>query len=85
MFHIVAPGVDLLHMADISHDDQILFAHPEWGTLFDVDFDKAAQTRFSVLSGLADSGQMVFGYHLPAPGFGHVRKSGDGFEWESIN
>lgn len=31
LFHIQAPGIDVLHMADTTHDDQVLMAHPEWG------------------------------------------------------
>jgi glyoxylase-like metal-dependent hydrolase (beta-lactamase superfamily II) len=85
LFHIKAPGIDVLHMADTSHDDQVILGHPEWGTIFDVDFEQAAIERRKVLEELADTGQVVFAYHLPAPGFGHVRKNGDGFEWESIN
>lgn len=81
MFEISRHGQSFLHICDIAHDEALLFAKPEWGTIFDTDFDMAAQTRRKVLSMLAQSRQPVFGYHLPWPGFGHVGRREQGFRW----
>lgn len=70
-------------MADICHDAEILFARPEWGTIFDIDFELAAQTRRRTLGKLADSRQLVFAYHLQWPGFGRIVRVDDGFRWEA--
>ncbi|WP_166089082.1 MBL fold metallo-hydrolase [Mucilaginibacter inviolabilis] len=81
MFTITSGNEKFIHMADIFHDEIVLFAKPEWGTVFDIDFDLAARTRHRVLEEFAASRQKVFGYHLPWPGFGHIEKDNDGFTW----
>jgi len=59
----------------------LVFEHPEWGFEGDTDFDLALKSRRKVLNELAMSRALVFSYHLPWPGLGHVRKQGQGFEW----
>ncbi|MBV8252398.1 MAG: MBL fold metallo-hydrolase [Chitinophaga sp.] len=81
MFAVTAGSETFIHMADICHDAEILFSRPEWGTIFDVDFDLAAQTRRRILGELADSQQLVFAYHLQWPGFGRIVRIGNEFKW----
>lgn len=83
MFEVTAGTTTFIHMADICHDAEILFARPEWGTIFDIDFELAAQTRRRTLRELADSRQLVFAYHLQWPGFGRIVRVDDGFRWEA--
>lgn len=81
MFTITSGTEKFIHMADIFHDEIVLFAKPEWGTIFDIDFDLAARTRQTILEEFAASKQRVFGYHLPWPGFGYIEKHNDVFKW----
>jgi glyoxylase-like metal-dependent hydrolase (beta-lactamase superfamily II) len=81
MFTISSATEKFVHMADIFHDEIVLFAKPGWGTIFDIDFDLAARTREKILKEFAASKQRVFGYHLPWPGFGHIEKNNDGYTW----
>jgi glyoxylase-like metal-dependent hydrolase (beta-lactamase superfamily II) len=81
MFKITTEADSFCHMADICHEEKVLFSQPTWGTVFDIDFCLAAQTRIDVLNGFAESGQLVFGYHMPWPGFGRVVREGGGFAW----
>lgn len=81
MFNISWEDRTFLHMADICHENMLLFEHPEWGTIFDIDFELAAQTRIKVLSDLADAGNLTFGYHMPWPGFGRVVRKEHSFMW----
>ncbi|WP_186452669.1 MBL fold metallo-hydrolase [Chitinophaga polysaccharea] len=82
LFAINTGEEQFIHMADTCHENELLFHHPEWGTIFDIDFEQAAQTRQATLQELANNGKLVFGYHLPAPGFGKVIQGGDGFAWK---
>lgn len=78
----IGSGKDkFIHLADIFHDEIVLFAQPDWGTIFDIDFDLAVQTRKSILEDFASSGQRLFGYHLPWPGFGYIQKEKESFRW----
>lgn len=71
----------LYHVADLAHSAILVFEHPEWGFEGDTDFDLAVKSRRKVLNELASSRSLVFSYHLPWPGLGHVRKKEQGFEW----
>jgi len=81
MFAVTLGKEAFIHMADIFHDEIVLFARPDWGTVFDVNFDLAANARQAVLEEYAQSGQKVFGYHLPWPGFGYINKVDKVYEW----
>ncbi|RYY52290.1 MAG: MBL fold metallo-hydrolase, partial [Chitinophagaceae bacterium] len=78
---VYSGGSDLMYIADLVHSDILLFPHPEWGYGGDRDIDEGIRTRIKVLGQLADGKIRTFGYHLPWPGTGHVRRSGDAFEW----
>ncbi|WP_442588392.1 MBL fold metallo-hydrolase [Pedobacter sp. AW31-3R] len=71
----------LYHVADLVHSEVLVFEHPEWGFEGDTDFNLAVSTRRKVLEELTASRALVFSYHLPWPGLGHVRKKKSGFEW----
>jgi glyoxylase-like metal-dependent hydrolase (beta-lactamase superfamily II) len=81
LVHVYSGDEELVHIADLMHSDVLLFPHPEWGFFGDTDFSQAAATRRKVLTVLAENRKKVFGYHLPWPGIGHVRTSGDAYEW----
>ncbi len=84
IFNIHTRDSQFVHMADICHEELVLFNQPAWGTVFDIDFDLAVQTRIEALHHFADSGTLVFGYHMPWPGFGKVVKKGNKFTWISV-
>jgi glyoxylase-like metal-dependent hydrolase (beta-lactamase superfamily II) len=71
----------LHHVADLVHSEVLVFEHPEWGFEGDTDFDLAVRSRRKVLKELALSRSLVFSYHLPWPGLGHVGLKDQGFEW----
>ncbi|WP_199119191.1 MBL fold metallo-hydrolase [Pedobacter sp. ASV28] len=71
----------LYHIADLIHSQVLSLEHPEWGFEGDTDFELAITSRRKVLEKLALSKAMVFSYHLPWPGIGHVRRKNAGFEW----
>lgn len=78
---IFSNGQELKHVVDFVHTS-LLISHPEWGTLWDTDFDKGVATRRRILADLAASDTLVLSCHLPWPGLGHV--SGDnlsGYYW----
>jgi glyoxylase-like metal-dependent hydrolase (beta-lactamase superfamily II) len=72
---------ELVHIADAIHSAVLVVAHPEWGFDGDTDFQQAIGSRQKLLAELAQSRKLVFSYHLPWPGLGHVRKNKDGYEW----
>ena len=72
----------LVAMADIVHASNILFANPQWGTSFDTDFELGIKTRLTVLKKLSTENALIFGYHQPYPGIGHIKQiANDSYKW----
>ena len=84
IIQVFSEGVSLCHVADLVHSQFLVFENPEWGFEGDTDFELAIKSRRKVLAELAASRSMVFSYHLPWPGIGHVRNKGEGFEWVQL-
>ena len=70
----------LLIWGDILHSQTLECPHPEWALQFDVDTDKAIQTRIDIMQHLAKSGTLVAGMHVDFPGYGHVKAKGKAYE-----
>lgn len=84
MFILKSGNEKLIHLGDIFHDEMLLFTEPEWGTIFDVDFELAGLTRRNILKKFAGSGQLLFGYHLSWPGFGYIEPEKVSFKWVGV-
>lgn len=68
-------------LADIAHNHELFFAHPEWGIDYDSDGDKAIETRQKTFAKVALEGIEVSGSHFPFPSVGHIVKSGQAYRW----
>jgi glyoxylase-like metal-dependent hydrolase (beta-lactamase superfamily II) len=51
---------------------------------YDIEPEKARETRFQILSRVAKNNALVFASHLPFPGLGHVQKVNDLCLWQPI-
>lgn len=60
--------------------------NPDWKPIFDADADQAVETRKRVLGKIAADRELMFAYHFPFPGLGHIRpRQGGGYDWEQVN
>jgi glyoxylase-like metal-dependent hydrolase (beta-lactamase superfamily II) len=76
----------LTHTADVVHTHHINLWHPDWKPIFDADPDQAVETRKRVLQRISDSRELMYAYHFPFPGLGHIRpRQEGGFTWEPVN
>jgi glyoxylase-like metal-dependent hydrolase (beta-lactamase superfamily II) len=76
----------MMHTADVVHINTINLRHPDWKPIFDADPDQAATTRQNTLAKIASDRTLMFAYHFPFPGVGHiVPRDQGGFEWEPVN
>ena len=80
---IFSGNQSMRHMVDAVHT-MLLISHPEWGTQWDVDFQKGISTRKRILEEQVVSKGLTMSCHLPWPGLGYVTKTGEGFGWEAI-
>jgi glyoxylase-like metal-dependent hydrolase (beta-lactamase superfamily II) len=81
----IADGNDaLFYVTDAVHHHAIGFPHPDWYVGFDTDSDLAVKTRKALLDRAASTKVLIAGAHLPFPGFGHVARRGDAFEFVPV-
>lgn len=71
----------LVHVADAFHRP-LQPEHPEWYIAFDRDPARAVQSRHELFARASSEGWLVLPYHTPHPGFGHVRATDAGYEWQ---
>jgi len=70
------------HMVDAVHT-MLLISHPEWGTQWDVNFQKGISTRKRILEEQFISKGLTMSCHLPWPGLGYVTKEGERYGWKA--
>ena len=79
--YMVGAGKDaVLIWGDIVHVPEIQIRHPEATLVFDSDPAQAAATRARALDMAASDRLTVAGMHMHFPAFGHIGRSGNGFE-----
>lgn len=82
---IQSGNATMIHTADVVHIHTINLWNPSWQPIFDADPVLAAQTRQRTLAQIAGDRSLMFAYHFPFPGVGHIRpRSGGGFEWQPV-
>lgn len=78
-FAISNGGKTLLYVADITNNPALFARNPEWRVMFDMDGEKAVQTRKKILDMAAtDKIQLSF-YHANFPSTGFIAKEGAGY------
>lgn len=94
---LAAPGHTPGHMALAisSRDEQLLcisdvvlhtihLEQPEWCAAVDFDPDQVAATRRRLLKMAVTENALVFAFHFPFPGLGHVSHKDDAWQWQPI-
>jgi glyoxylase-like metal-dependent hydrolase (beta-lactamase superfamily II) len=80
-FILASGNESLLIWGDIVHSPALQFTHPEWSIAFDVDQAQAAATRKAIFDRAAADKLLVAGMHLDFPGFGHVARDGNAYDF----
>ncbi|MFN0262548.1 MBL fold metallo-hydrolase [Tepidamorphus sp. 3E244] len=79
-FRIASGDKQMLVLSDTTNHPALFVRHPDWHVRFDMDPDKAAETRKRMLDMAAEDDMLVAGYHFPFPATGHIVKDGDGYQ-----
>lgn len=80
IFTIFSEDKSIKHIVDTFHT-QLLVTHPDWGTQWDADFDKAVKTRQRIIQEGVKNKTLFMSCHLPWPGLGYIDKVNDRFNW----
>jgi glyoxylase-like metal-dependent hydrolase (beta-lactamase superfamily II) len=78
---IESNGQNLMIVGDALTNEIVSFQRPQWRLGTDLDRDKAAATRLSLLDRLADERLPIIGFHLPWTGHGMVERNQDGYRY----
>lgn len=78
-YRLEAGGRSLLVWGDIVHLPQVQAPEPDAGVVFDVDGDRAADTRRRMLDAAAADRLLVAGMHVEFPGFARVAREDRGY------
>jgi len=81
VFTIFSGDKSIKHIVDTAHTP-LLIAKPEWGTQWDVDFNKGVRTRKKILENSFLNRTLVMATHLPWPGLGYIGKNGNTYQWQ---
>lgn len=80
---VTSNGEHLLHLVDtVLHPIHV--SHPEWTAAVDYDPDRTVETRRDLLDRASRNDALVFVFHFPAPGLGHVSSSDHAWEWHPV-
>ena len=80
VFDIKADGEELLIVGDIMHFIEIQLPVPDVSVRYDVDPDKARESRKKILDYAAENGIEIAGMHITSPGIIKVKKNETGYE-----
>jgi glyoxylase-like metal-dependent hydrolase (beta-lactamase superfamily II) len=74
----------LIVMSDVTNHPALFVRHPDWAAVFDMDADKARETRHRMLDMAASERAQVAFYHAPFPATGHIAKDGSRFRFVPV-
>lgn len=80
-FALHANGDSLLVLGDALTNTAISFERPAWPSGSDQDSEQGVRTRLALLDRLASEHTAILGFHLSAPGFGHVERQADAYRF----
>lgn len=78
-FAVASGSSRIFVQSDVTNIPQFFLRNPGWHVMFDVDPQKAEQTRRKFYDMAATEKAMVVGYHFPFPSIGYVEKDGSGY------
>jgi glyoxylase-like metal-dependent hydrolase (beta-lactamase superfamily II) len=81
-YMIQSGAARLLAVGDTLHVAPVQFPRPEITVAFDWDQGKARAARRSIFDMVAKEGIPIAAVHLPFPGIGRLRRSGDAFAFD---
>ena len=81
VFAITAGNGRMMMMSDTTNHPALFVRNPDWSAIFDMDADKARETRKRLLEMAASERMQVAFYHAPFPSTGFIAKEGSSYDF----
>lgn len=82
---VESQGQKLMVIGDLIHVAAVQFDHPTVTIGFDADSKAAYAERKKVFDAAAKDGTLIAAAHLAFPGMGHLRVTGNSYQWIPVN
>lgn len=82
---VESQGQKLILLGDLIHVTAVQLEHPLVTIAFDTDAKEAAASRIKVFNQAVKEHTLVGGAHIQFPGLGHLRASGNAYQWVPVN
>lgn len=83
-FAVSSGNSTILVQSDVTNIPEFFLIHPDWHVAYDVDPEKAAQTRHKFYDMAAAEKTLIAGFHFSFPSMGYVEKDGVGYRLNPI-
>jgi glyoxylase-like metal-dependent hydrolase (beta-lactamase superfamily II) len=80
-FAIASGSQSMMALCDTTNHPWLFARHPDWQPILDMDGPLAVKTRKRLLDRVVADKMPIAGYHFPFPGYGHMIKSGSGYDF----
>ena len=84
VFAITSGNGRMMMMSDTTNHPALFVRNPDWSAVFDMDPDKARETRRRLLEMAAGERMQVAFYHAPFPATGFIAKDGGGYDFVPV-
>jgi glyoxylase-like metal-dependent hydrolase (beta-lactamase superfamily II) len=78
-FAVASGNAKMLVQSDVTNIPELFLRNPEWHVMFDVDPQKAVQTRRKFYDMAAAEKMLIAGFHFSFPSQGYVEKDGNNY------
>lgn len=78
-FAVASGSARILVQSDVTNIPELFLRNPDWHVAFDIDPQKAAETRRKFYDMAAAEKALIAGFHFSFPSLGYVEKDGAGY------
>lgn len=78
-FVVSSGSAKMLVQSDVTNIPELFLRNPEWHVAFDIDPQKAVQTRRKFYDMASAEKTLIAGFHFSFPSMGYVEKDGNGY------
>jgi glyoxylase-like metal-dependent hydrolase (beta-lactamase superfamily II) len=78
-FAVASGSARILVQSDVTNIPELFLRNPDWHVAFDIDPEKAAQTRHKFYDMAVAEKALIAGFHFSFPSLGYVEKDGNNY------